>query len=587
MLKPHASPPGRLSRSVVARFLGIFLPAALLPGCVVLALYYHDLANDQTLYEQAGAHLVDLHTEMIGREVRSVESDLLFLADQAVLRDFLSGRQASKQELQGEYLLFCRHKGLYDQIRYLDATGQEVIRINHNGGQPVVVPESELQPKAGRYYFAQTWLLGRGEVFVSPFDLNVEYGQIEQPIKPVIRFATPVFDQGGAKRGVLILNYLGAALIDKLAEASRSFPGQTYLLNEDGFFLRGPQPADEWGFLFGNQRTFASYYPDAWPSLEQADHGQLHTSAGLFTFRTLSPQLRIADPDSQMGYENPQPAIRNPQLLKVVSQVPPNVLFGRATQFWNRLLLLYGVVLVLVVVLAGYLAYAGALRRSHERRIEESEARLRALSSQLLTAQEDERRSLSRDLHDELGQVVTAVTLNLQRAAQTGDREKAEGLLRHALHGAECLLERIHEISSRLRPSLLDDLGLKDAVQSLVSDYERRTGIVVRAELRFEHDAVPPAVSANVYRILQEALTNVAKHAKAPAVSIELGVTDRHVTLVVRDAGVGFARETVDGEHLGLLGMRERAELLGGSFVVKSQPGQGTEIGVQIPLAKP
>src|SRR5205085_1745807 len=108
--------------------------------------------------------------------------------------------------------------------------------------------------------------------------------------------------------------------------------------------------------------------------------------------------------------------------------------------------------------------------RSQEWQIAESEARLRTLSTQLITAQEDERRRLSRDLHDELGQVVTAVTLDLQRAAQAGDPAKKDDLIGRALHRTECLLDRIHEISLQIRPTILDDLGLKDAVQNLLSD---------------------------------------------------------------------------------------------------------------------
>jgi signal transduction histidine kinase len=252
----------------------------------------------------------------------------------------------------------------------------------------------------------------------------------------------------------------------------------------------------------------------------------------------------------------------------------------------QRLLLLCGGVLVLVLVLAWYLAYAAALRRDHERHLADSADRLRMLSTRLLTAQEDERRSLSRDLHDDLGQVVTAVTLDLQRAAQAGDRERKDELIGRALRGAGCLLDHIHEISTRLRPTLLDDLGLEDAVRSLLSDYEQRTGIVTQAELSFEQTKVPPAVSENVYRILQEALTNVSKHAQAAEVLVALRVAGGQVTLTVRDAGVGLVPDALDGKRLGILGMRERAELLDGTFVLKAEPGQGTEVQVTIPIPK-
>src|SRR5207245_1962502 len=162
--------------------------------------------------------------------------------------------------------------------------------------------------------------------------------------------------------------------------------------------------------------------------------------------------------------------------------------------------------LLLLFGSAWYLAYAGALRRHQERQIADSEARLRTLSTQLITAQEDERRKLSRDLHDELGQLVTAVTIDLQRASQAGNHQK------------------------------------------------------------------------------QEALTNVAKHARAQEVFVELRAAGKQVFLAVRDQGVGFAPEAIAGRGLGLLGMRERAELLNGTFVVKAAPEKGTEIQVTIPI---
>jgi signal transduction histidine kinase len=238
----------------------------------------------------------------------------------------------------------------------------------------------------------------------------------------------------------------------------------------------------------------------------------------------------------------------------------------------------------LVFGFSWYLGHAGAVRRSHERRLSESEGRLRNLSAQLMTAQEEERRNIARDLHDEMGQVVTAMTLDLQRAAAASERDKKNDLIGRALHGAERLLDTIHEIAARVRPSLLDDLGLKDAVQSFLSDYEHRTGVAVHADLKFERGDIPAGVSENVYRILQESLTNVSKHAHATEVAVNLHASADRVMLTVRDNGAGFAIAKVDGKRLGLLGMRERAELLNGVFTVQSEPGKGTELFVELPL---
>jgi signal transduction histidine kinase len=572
--------PGPFALAVLRRALLIFLPAALVTGGVVLALYYQDRANERILYEQAGAHLVDLHADIIARELRAVESDLLYLANQKPLADFLSNGRTSKAELEDEYVLFCRQKAVYDQIRYLDDTGQERIRVNYDNGKPAAVAEKELQPKGDRYYFTQTMDLERGEVFVSPFDLNMEHGEIEQPLKPVIRFATPVFDRDGAKCGIVILNYLGAALIGKLSQVSVSFPGQAQLLNADGYFLMGATPSDEWGFMFGNKRTFATYHADEWRRIAEVERGQFHSAQGLFTFRALAPGAKRKQA-APAGTTDPDAADAG---LIVVSHVPPDVLTERTTLLVHRLLLLYGVVLLLLLGLAWYLGYVGALRREHERQLADSEGRLRSLSAQLITAQEEERRNIARDLHDEMGQVVTAMTLALQRAAHAADIDKKNDLIANSLKGAERLLHTIHEVAARVRPPLLDDLGLKDAVQSYLSDYEHRSGVAVRTDLRFECSDVPAIVSENVYRILQEALTNVSKHARATEVNVELHVSPRHATLIVRDDGAGFDLTSLDGKRLGILGMRERAELLDGTFAVQAEPGKGTEVRVTLPI---
>jgi signal transduction histidine kinase len=580
MTAPPAAVPGLFAPAVPRRALLIFLPAALITGGVVWALYWLDRGNEYALHEQAGAHLVELHASIITRELESVKSDLLYLANKRDLRDFVGGPGAEKRPLEFEFVLFCRQKAVYDQVRYLDAKGMEKIRVNYNDGAPFAVPDDDLQPKGDRYYFRQTILLSRNEVFVSPFDLNMEQGKIEWPHKPTIRFGTPVFADQRTKRGIVVLNYLGASLIAKLMEVSAAFPGSAWLLNRDGYFLHGPSSDDEWGFMLGHSRTLAAYYPDEWQRMSQEESGQFRTSAGLFTYRVLatSPRQQAAAP---AGYHDSDAG--DPGLI-VVSHVPPDVLDSRATALLRRLLLLSGVVLVLVLGLACYLGYAGALRRAHERQLADSESRLRTLSAKLMTAQEEERRSIARDLHDEMGQVVTAMTLDLQRAAGAAERDKKDDLIGRALHGAARLLDTIHEVAARIRPTLLDDLGLKDAVQSYLSDYERRTSIAVRTDLVFEAGDVPAGVSENMYRIMQEALTNVAKHARATQVAVKLRLSGDQVVLTVRDNGVGFSPAAVDGKRLGLLGMRERAELLNGSFAVKSEPGKGAEVQVTLPI---
>ncbi len=345
-----SGPPGVFSTAVLRRLLFIFPPIALLTGAVVLALHWQERAADYKLHEQAGTHLVDLHATIITRELEEVESELLYLAGQSALQHYLAGDAAGHEELQVEYLNFCRLRRVYDQIRYLDADGRERVRVNFNDGRPAIVLDSELQPKADRYYFTEALRLNQGEVFVSPFDLNVEHKQIERPLKPTLRFATPVFDRAGVKKcGVLVLNYLGAALLRKLAEVSGPFPGTTVLLNCQGHYLRGPTPYDEWGFMLGHDRSFAAQHPEAWSQVAAGQSGQFLVADGLFTYHTIDPRGAGVGPEG-----------RDAGLI-VVATTPPAVLEGRSGQLLRLLLLLYAAVLLVLLPLAWYLAYVGTV----------------------------------------------------------------------------------------------------------------------------------------------------------------------------------------------------------------------------------
>src|SRR5262249_26972141 len=139
MAKSSSDVPGPLSLPVLRRALRFFLPAALLTIGVVLALYYLDRANERTLHEQASAHLVELHANIITRELDSIKSDLLFLSNEGILRNLVTQSNADKRALEDEYVLFSGRKGIYDQIRFLDMDGMEQIRVNYNDGAPAPV----------------------------------------------------------------------------------------------------------------------------------------------------------------------------------------------------------------------------------------------------------------------------------------------------------------------------------------------------------------------------------------------------------------------------------------------------------------
>lgn len=249
---------------------------------------------------------------------------------------------------------------------------------------------------------------------------------------------------------------------------------------------------------------------------------------------------------------------------------------------------------LLVFALALAVAVGGlawfALRRRREllaasRARAELTVRLRDLASWLMTTREEERRSLSRDLHDDLGQLLTATCMHLQHGLASAPGAHREQALAFALDAARKSLQSMRDLAARVRPPALDHLGLEGAVQDALDDFAASTGLAVTSKLRLDGRAVPQDTAEHLWRILKEGLTNVARHAGARHVHVVLSVQPDDVTLVVNDDGRGF--RPVPGSEasgVGLLGMRERAESLSGTFAVDSAPGRGTTLRVQLPL---
>jgi signal transduction histidine kinase len=211
------------------------------------------------------------------------------------------------------------------------------------------------------------------------------------------------------------------------------------------------------------------------------------------------------------------------------------------------------------------------------------------LSRRLVGVQETERRRLARELHDEIGQALTVAEMNLQALLTSPGTDALAPRLQQSLEMVERVQEQVHDISLNLRPSMLDDLGLEPALRWYTKRQAALAGL--QAEVRAEPLAqrLEPLIETECFRIAQEALTNVVKHAKAHTVTVELSQNDEQLHLSVRDDGVGFdvarlREQAVGGASLGLLSMQERATLAGGGLQFHSTAGQGTEVHAWFPL---
>ncbi|MBI9089244.1 MAG: diguanylate cyclase [Desulfobacterium sp.] len=276
--------------SVLRLFSGTSLGIMLISALVIALLHYLDFTIKMNIVKTKEMSRIHIGTESIGRQFRAITSDLKYLANSGYLLNFMDRHtQEDKEILASEFLAITRTKGIYDQTRYLDNTGMEIVRVNLNVDRPGIVPQGKLQNKSNRYYFKDTMGISCGEVFVSPLDLNIEKGQIEQPFKPMIRFGMPACDRQGRKQGVVLFNYLGARLLEHLRETLGAEESQPMLLNNGGFWLLSPASADEWGFMRNKDHRFQNRFPGIWEEIEKNKNGQVTTKAGIFTFQTIYP----------------------------------------------------------------------------------------------------------------------------------------------------------------------------------------------------------------------------------------------------------------------------------------------------------
>ena len=227
-------------------------------------------------------------------------------------------------------------------------------------------------------------------------------------------------------------------------------------------------------------------------------------------------------------------------------------------------------------------------RKRAEEQASRQSQQMEGLSRRLLRLQEVERHQLALDLHDQLGQVLTGIRLNLQRVQRERDATKAGARLAEAIRMLDGALGQVRQWSFDLRPPLLDDLGLVSALRWYL-DRQLREFVIPHLKAPRRERRFPSEIETTCFRVAQEALTNVVRHAKATHLWIEVGHTTRELQLVIRDDGVGFdvvaARSrAAGGGSLGLLGMHERVRLCGGSLEITSSPGAGAKVLATIPL---
>ncbi|MBK5932006.1 sensor domain-containing diguanylate cyclase [Halochromatium salexigens] len=354
-------------------FLLIFPLLALVPIVGLSGYAFWSISTRLDAVEHRERFAVDLQRQAVQSRLQAVATDLCVLAQQNELyRLLLDNRPQARLAMAAEYLALARNAEDYDQIRFLDERGQEVVRVNHNDGSPAIVTDAALQDKSHRYYFSDTFALEPGQLYVSPLDLNMEQGIIEQPYKPMIRIGTPVADAEGQKRGIVLINVMAQKMLDQVKAAGAVSVGEPMMLNNKGYWLVTPEPPPtSWGFMFPerSEERMGQLYPAVWEQIDQQLSGAIYSPEGLFTFENYYPLNGLkgcfqrnglrAEALSETGYR-----------WTLVSHVPQAVING-----WRREAIFQAVIagiVVLVLLAIGTWAWlvVATERRRHRAHLE-------------------------------------------------------------------------------------------------------------------------------------------------------------------------------------------------------------------------
>ena len=370
-------------RSRLVRYLlTLILPSGLLCLIFVFSLHREDqvrvresLEAAEELRLLAGARSLTGDIEMITGDVRLIAS-LPSLA-----RALEKADPPALAAYAADLAVLSASRRVYDQLRWIDESGMERVRVDFIQNQAFVVPAERLQNKAQRYFFTDTMRLAPGEIYVSPLDLNIEQGRVETPFKPTLRLGMPVFDAAGRPRGIVIVNYFGRYLLDRFSDVTEAREGgvRVNLLNRDGYWLIAPQAGDEWGFMFGRKESFGTRFPAAWARISASERGQFEDDDGLWSFNTVRPLAAgmasaAGSPLADSGGSAPIGA--DQYAWKVVSRIPPDMLMRMA----NRSL--GGWILITLLFMGALLAGAFVLARANQRRDAMAES-LRTLNRRL------------------------------------------------------------------------------------------------------------------------------------------------------------------------------------------------------------
>ncbi|TLS68243.1 hypothetical protein FEF65_04415 [Mariprofundus erugo] len=543
----------------------------------------HDISNQLTMLKSD-----------LGLELGHMSNALAFLVDQINLHNPIQDIQ-STGTLSEDFLSFLRTSTLFDQIRLLNMDGQEVMRANYNNGHPALA--SELQNKSDRYYFREGLKLKRGEVYVSPFDLNMENGHIEEPEKPTIRLLQPVYTPGGEKIGLLVINALGTAILTHLQmEMAASSAQHVSLLNEEGFWLAGPEKQDLWAFMFPGRenRTLANQAPQAWQAISRTKRSVSHDHGGTYISDTISP----ADLFSNFGLRVNGPTRREWKLVAYYSDAYIDARVAGEHHMMMSGAIAFGIAIAIIILGLQRLIRESRLHRLAEIRSLEAKAEQEKTAAMVTIAG-----GIGHEFNNILTGIIGATYLIRSKLA---DRPELQARLHTIDHSCQRAAGLVKHLMTFAQVDIFEKSGLilNELINRQATAIPRPDNItlsldVTPAPLYLEADY--NKLEAMLQHLLSNAIDAIAdKTAGNIRLSLAATTADtlQYASLTIEDNGCGISPENLasvfdpffttkpqgEGVGLGLSLVHGVVHSLAGKISINSTPGHGTRVDILLPL---
>ena len=275
---------------------GIYLSIA-----VALQINTNQLKKNEIIKNEE--RLLNVEQDILSYRIERVVSDGLYISDNLSANNL---ENDDFKNVENEWKSFADRKKIYDQIRYIDVEGNEKIRINYSESGSVAIVSEQLQNKKDRYYFKDTIGLKKNQTYISKLDLNIENDEIEQPIKPMIRFSTPVFGQDGKLKGIVILNYYAKNILQQFEDVSQTSYGNMFLLNSNGYWVYNAEDKNkEWAFMYEDKKdvNFKNEFSKEW-TIVNNNKGTFNTENGYYSYLNIISAIDILPNSTNVGNDS-------------------------------------------------------------------------------------------------------------------------------------------------------------------------------------------------------------------------------------------------------------------------------------------